>query len=360
MVGIAMKLSVPFIPDPAYVDFLAARNAFLASVYFTIQGPGIWDARVRSKGSSLGAPLAQGLSRLTGVKKYVLINTRFVHPAAYADTRGLVSFLDAVARLSEQVELQGIVFTDFYLLRALDRTGHDIIPLLEAVPGVNTMMDTMGKIRACLDMVAVTGFRPPSRLLLDRSLNRDLERLSLIRDTIRREYPDTAIELLANEGCLLNCPFKPAHDAQIALSNTGLVTESTWTINQNQGCQAYFFDRPEKVLSSPFIRPEDLKHYQGLSDTIKLCGRTLGTAFLTRCIRAYETGSFDGNLLDLLDATHFLSDHFFIDNNMLGEGFFQALSTCTHQCNTCNLCQKTFQNAARKIPFTLKFYKDIQ
>lgn len=359
--GIMMKLSVPFIPDPSYSDFIAARQNALASVYFTLDGPGVWDARVRTRDQASGPfmPLARGLSPLKHVKKYVLINTRFVHPGTYSNTRALVAFMDAVTRLSGQVRVHGIVFSDFYLLRALDRTGHDIIPSLEAVPGVNAMMDTMGKVRACLDMVATTQFRPPSRLLLDRSLNRQMDRLTAIRQKVRQEYPDTCVELLANEGCILNCPFKPAHDAHIALSNTGLVREKTWTINRNQGCQAYFLDRPDRFLSSPFIRPEDLGHYQGLADTVKLCGRTLGPDFLMRCITAYETGSFDGNLLDLVDAAHFLSDHFHIENRLLGKNFFKALSSCTNQCKTCTLCRKIFQSAARIKPFTLKFYKDI-
>jgi len=358
-----MKLSVPFIPDPSYSDFLIARQDALASVYFILESPGVWDARIRSKDFASEQPpdvsLAQKLSRLKAVNKYVLINTRFVHPQIYADTRGLVSFLDAVARLWQKARIKGIVFADFYLLRALDRTGHEIIPFLEAVPGVNAMMDTMGKVRACMDMVSITGFRPPSRLVIDRSLNRDLEKLSFIRDRVRQEYPGTAIELLANEGCILNCPFKPAHDAHIALSNTGLVRETTWTMNQNFGCQAYFFDRPDRFLSSPFIRPEDLKHYEGLADTVKLCGRTLGPSFLTQAVTAYEKGMFDGNLLDLMDAAHFLSDHFHIDNKLLGENFFDTLSSCTNQCKTCKLCSKCFQNAVRKKSFTLKFYKDI-
>ena len=358
-----MKLSVPFIQDPSYLDFLTASKDSLASVYFTLDGPGVWDARVRPKDISPWADpaltLARGLSPLKDVKKYVLINTRFIHPETYTDTPALISFLDAVARLSEQVRIQGIVFSDFYLLRALDRTGHDIISLMEAVPGVNTMMDTIGKVRACMDLVAITGFRPPSKLVIDRSLNRDLERLSAIRDKARLEYPQTAIELLANEGCILNCPFKPAHDAHIALSNTGLVKETTWTMNQRQGCQAYFIDRPDRFFASPFIRPEDLTHYQGLADTIKICGRTLGKKFLTRCITAYKTGSFDGNLLCLMDATSFLADHFYIDNKLLGENFFDTLSSCTNQCKTCKLCLKRFQNVARRKSLTLKLYKDF-
>ena len=357
-----MKLSVPYIPDPAYTDFLTNRLQSLASVYFPLDGSGVWDARVRPGAGSPDADpvpaLARGLQRLKGIKKYVLMNTRFVRPEIYTDSRILIRFLDSLGRLGETVQIQGIVFSDFYLLRALDRTGHDIVAHMEAVPGVNCMMDTAEKVRACLELVSLTRFRPPSRLILDRSVNRNLERLSAVRKQILQEYPGTAIELLANEGCILNCPFKPAHDAHIALSNTGLVKEATCRINQYAGCQDFFLAHPARFLKSPFIRPEDRHHYQGLADTLKLSGRTLGTAFLTRCITAYHGGSYDGNLLDLMDAAHFLSDHFYIHNPRLGSDFFPLLSSCTNQCKTCRLCDRLFQTSARRNSATLRPFKD--
>ena len=183
--------------------------------------------------------------------------------------------------------VHGIVFSDLYLANALDRTGHEIISRLEAVPGVNLMLDTPDKVFSCLEFIETTRFAAPGRLIPDRSLNRDPHRLRHLYTTVKAACPDIFIELLANEGCVYHCPFKPAHDAHIALSNTGLVRESTWKINQTLGCHAYFNAHPHKFLKSPFIRPEDLTHYRGMADGIKLCGRTRGTAFLQQCIRAY-------------------------------------------------------------------------
>ena len=359
-----MQLSVPYIPDPAYTDFLADHHHSLASVYFPLDGGGVWDARVRpGAGHHASDPvtaMARELIRLKGVKNYVLINTRFVRPETYTDTRLLTGFLDSLARLGETIEIQGIVFSDFYLLRALDRTGHGILGHMEAIPGVNCQMDTMEKVRACLDMVSLTRFRSPSRLILDRSLNRIPRHLAAIQEQISTEYPGMSIELLANEGCILHCPFKSAHDAHIALSNTGLVKEDTCRINRYTGCQDYFLAHPARFLKSPFIRPEDTGHYKGIADTFKLSGRTLGPAFLIRCIKAYLSGNYDGNLLDLMDATHFLSDHFHLHNPGLGDDFFPLLSSCTNQCKICKLCDRLFQRSARKQSATLRPFKDIQ
>lgn len=358
----AMKLSVPFIPDTAFTEFLASRRQVLAAVYFPLDSTGVWDARIKDPGrpGHTQNQLAQHLSKLTGVDKYILVNTRFIRPDIYQDKRTLTRFLDQVAALSAQVRITGIVISDFYLLQALDKTGHPIVADLEAVPGINAMIDRFGKLLSCLDLIAMTQFRPPGRLLLDRSLNRDMENLSQLSHRIRQEMPDKKIELLANEGCLLHCPFKPAHDAHIALSNTGLVREATWQINRQFGCHDLLLKAPERFFSSPFIRPEDQYRYDGLADTIKLCGRTLGTSFLTRCITAYETRSHEGNLLDLMDAAHFLANHVHIDNKALDTDFFISLTTCTNKCKACTICQRLFQNTARRLSIRLTSYKDIK
>lgn len=165
---------------------------------------------------------------------------------------------------------------------------------------------------------------------------------------------------MANEGCIYHCPFKPAHDAHIALSNTGLVREATFRMNQTLGCHAYFNTHPHRLLKSPFIRPEDLNHYRGMADGIKLCGRTLGPAFLKRCIRAYGDRTFEGNLLALMDASGFMADRVHIPNPALGPDFFTTLTSCTKQCKGCKICPSIFKQIAATKPVGLSSYEDIQ
>ncbi len=360
-----MKLSVPFLPDLKYAGFLAEQKSSLASVYFPLPpGPAepVFDARIRPhhtrQAQDLDA-LSNSLAPLDDIKKYVLVNTRFLPPAIYTDPPALNRFLDKIAVLDKSVGISGLVISDFYLTNALDRTGHDIITALEAVPGVNCMMDSLDKVMAYLEIIEQTRFKPPGRLLLDRSLNRYLHTLNTLVPVIKKRISGIRVELLANEGCILHCPFKPAHDAQIALSNTGLVRESTYTLNRTAGCHAYFFKHPHRFLKSPFIRPEDTPQYQGVADTVKLCGRTLGPGFLTQCIKAYIDRSFDGNLLDLMDATAFMADRFHIDNKALGSNFFNEITTCTKQCKQCRICAKLYQKAAYKKSVGFKPYKEI-
>jgi len=352
-----MKLSVPFIPDPPYIKFLTKKKSFLESIYFSLPSGPVLDSRLRF--SPLDTPsFISDLTQIKGIKKYVLLNTRFILPDLYNDTCFLHQLLDTLKSLHENCCIKGIVISDLYLMNALDRTGHDIVPELEVVPGINSMIDSLEKVLSHLEIIENTRFKLPEKLILDRSLNRDPEALKTTVLSIKSIYPDIKIELLANEGCLYHCPFKPAHDAQIALSNTGVVKESTHGINQAVGCHAYFHQYPERFFKSPFIRPEDLIHYKGIVDTIKICGRTLGSKFLTRCISAYSKKSHPGNLLDLMDATNFLGSFFYIDNKRLGHDFFKKITTCTKICKNCRICHDMFLNSGKKIPVSLKTYGD--
>lgn len=352
-----MKLSVPFIHDQPYINFLTKKNSFLESVYFGLHSGPVLDSRLRF--STLDIPsFIQGLKQVKKINKYVLLNTRFILPDLYKSTNFLLQLLDTLESLHKNCCIKGIVISDFYLINALDRTGHDIIPELEVVPGINSMMDSLEKVLSHLEIIENTRFKLPEKLILDRSLNRDPEILNTTVLSIKSIYPDMKIELLANEGCIYHCPFKPAHDAQISLSNTGIVKECTHGINQAVGCNSYFHQHPERFFKSPFIRPEDLIHYTGIVDTIKICGRTLGSKFLVRCISAYDKKSYPGNLLDLMDATNFLGSFFYIDNKGLGPDFFKKITTCTKICKNCRICHEMFLNSVKKTPFTLKTYGD--
>ena len=354
-----MKLSVPYIPDIDYSGYLQTKVSFLESVYFSLDSGPVLDSRIRFSSADIQT-LAQGLSPFSGIKKYCLLNSRFICPDFYMSRSFLSQTLDKLETLYDACGLDGIVATDFYLINGLSRTDHPLVSRIEVLPGVNSMIDSPHKALALLEIIENTRFKPPGKLILDRSLNRDLQKLETAVLGIKSAYPDMGIELLANEGCIYQCPFKFTHDAQISLSNTGLVRETTHKLNQELGCQAYFHDHGHKFLKSPFIRPEDLVQYENLADSVKLCGRTLGRRFLIRCVDAYAKGSFDGNLLDLMDAASFLAASYQIDNKKLDPGFFTTLTSCTKECKCCNLCADLFSFAARNSNLILKPYKDCQ
>jgi hypothetical protein len=352
-----MKLSVPFIPDKKYINFLKNKTLKLESIYFSLHSDPVLDSRMRFKKADV-YDLTKGLKQFECVKKYGLLNSRFIHSDLYEDTKFLNQTLDKLEFLVSHANITGIVFSDTYFLNALSTTKRDVISCLEAVPGINCMIDSSQKAFSFFDIIEQTGFKLPGKIVLDRSLNRNINQLKKTEKEIKQQYTHIKIELLANEGCIYHCPFKLAHDAQISFSNLGISTNKTFQINRSIGCHAYFFKTPEKIFKSPFIRPEDMDKYAGLVDTIKLCGRTLGVNFLLNCINAYSEKSYDKNLFDLMDATHWLSEFYYIENKGLGPDFFNRLTHCTKDCKNCNICSKLFLKTATNKPLTLKKYKD--
>lgn len=353
-----MKFTIPFIADKDYIRFIQQKMPNLSSVYYPLNTGPVLDARSRFKAPSTDE-LLSGLKRLGSIKKYCLLNTRFIHPEQY---RGH-AFMDTLTRqifmLYEAGCIDGIVINDFYLLNRMRDTEEKIFLNIEAVPGANSMLDSVEKCHAMLEMIEQAGFKPPSKIIADRSLNRQPEKLADFSARIKKHLPSVHIELLANEGCIYQCPFKLSHDAQISLANTGLVKEMSYLTNRTVGCRKYFFDAPNKILKSPFIRPEDIRYYEGVADTIKICGRTLGTVFLKKTVTAYINQDFDGNLLELMDASGWFADHYFIDNKKLDPGFLKTLTSCTNFCKPCSICDDFFKQASHRRSLTLKPYKDF-
>ncbi len=351
-----MLFDVPFLPDAGYAEFLRARSPRLHSLHFRLAGEMRLDSRhgVDAIGEE---ELQDRLREVPGVRKYALLNSRFYSPGRYFDDAFLRELTAGLARLAEAGQLDGVVFADHYLLQGLADVAPGLCAGLEAVPSANCLVDSFEGIVAWRHYVAAAGFRPPAKIILDRNLNRSLSRLGEIAARCRKRYPDLVLTLLGNEGCLLRCPFKLAHDAHIALANTGLAAERCGSLNDSLGCRRYLAAHPEAVLQSPLIRPEDLGRYGGLAGVVKLCGRTLGVAFLQRVIDAYLAGAYAGNLLSLADTTDWLAEQMYVANELLPADFLERLAGCDRVCSACSYCRKVLAGCSKKQPLRLKDWR---
>lgn len=347
-----LTLDVPFLSDPLLVGLLQRHGDRIHSVHFSLSLPGIADGRHRTGEISLTA-LNHGLRQLPSPKKYALLNSRFQHPDLYTDQAALTRLLDSLTLLLADGNLNGVIVVDFYLLQALSDTSPEVCSQLEAIPGINCMLDSFDRIASYCTAIARTHFRQPRKINLDRSLNRNIPTLRAVCAQCRKHFPETRLTLLANEGCLHRCPFKLTHDAHIALAATGLAPDMTYNANRELGCIRVLQEHPEELFRSPFIRPEDMHHYDGLVDVIKLCGRTLGPAFLGRLVPAYTQGHHNGNLLDLLDTQEWLAKGLDVHNDSLPKDFFRKLTSCDHCCDACGYCRTLFHDCAEKKQLTL-------
>jgi len=346
-------LDVPFLPEDGYVELLTQCSESLDSVHFRLMSGQRLDSRIQLGSLAHHDRLIELLGRLAGPRKYGLLNSRFYGPALFSDRQRLKLVIDVLDRCAEAGVISGIIYCDHYLLQLLSDEAPELAGALEAVPGINSMLDTHAKVEAQLGYIGETRFRQPAKIILDRSLNRDLDRLADTARWCRQSFPELKLELLANEGCLSHCPFKLSHDAYISLGNYE-GGDCTFMLNRELGCMRMVDQQPHRILQSPFIRPEDLYLYLCHVDSIKLCGRTLGSAFLQRAITAYTERRYDGNLLDLLDSLHWLAPSLHIDNSSLSFDFANMLSMCKNQCDSCGFCQDLFESISHPLPMEIR------
>ena len=343
-----IRFNAPFILDNAYIDQLNRLGKRLYAVHFSLNQPVLADARVHLHTQEIES-LIEGLQRVPAARKYLLANGRFQAAVHYKADGASAQVIENLERLMAEGVLHGVIFSDGYFLKALSDGAPRLADRLEAIPSVNFMIDAAPKLAAVMEMVGDSRFLPPSKISLDRSLNRCPGALRDLAALIRKRYAGMHIELLANEGCLNHCPLRSTHEALIAAANTG-TTIDTFCLNRDLGCMRVLSERPHRILASPFIRPENVRHYADVADIIKICGRTLGGTFLSRVLTAYADGKYSGNLLDLLDAAHWMAQRWELPNSGLPENILQQLTACDQNCATCELCQKIFQQHARELP----------
>jgi hypothetical protein len=344
-------LDVPFLPDVGYLDFLAENGQELESLHFSLYSDLLADARPALERRD-ALEISELLGRVIGPDKYLLLNAAFHGEAQYHDRERMRSVAELLRLLLEGAELRGLIWVDVYFLRAL----HDVAPALcahlEAVPSVNRLLDHEDKVTALLGFVRDCGFKQPSRVILDRGLNRRPTELRRVREALRSRHPGLRVGLLANEGCLPHCPHKPSHDALIALGHLSGHAERTFALNRDFGCVRSVLERPQRLFSSPFLRPEDLAQVEDCVDLIKICGRNNGgPAFLRRAVTAYINRSYDGNLLDLLDTLGEFADRYDVPNASLPANFYDQLTLCHGMCGLsesgCERCAALFRAHAR-------------
>ncbi len=129
------------------------------------------------------------------------------------------------------------------------------------------------------------------------SVNRDFGLLTALRKALKIE-----LQLIVNANCQLFCPLSGQHMVNLShASQKGHPTRGfmiDWCVMR---CSYDKLKDPVHYLRSDFIRPEDLGLYLDMGyDSFKVLERGAPTPVLTRRVKAYSEGRYDGNLLDLI------------------------------------------------------------
>lgn len=344
---------LPFHNNPYYAQTLTQKYGNkIYSVYFGMPALGIPDARVNDDDIDLNDLIANLSMLPSGTKKYVTMNGRYT-PFMNYDKNRLAAVVDVFRKMYESNTLHGVLYLDFYYLRMLAEQDPELFANLEAVPSINCYLDNIEKFNSHLVYINDIGMKQPSKLIFDRSLNRRMDGLSELTNLVRKKHPEKKIELLVNEGCLYQCPFKVNHDIAISMVNDKSFigerylahqmdnnTFSVGELNEEWGCIRHLDDYPSRMFQIPFIRPEDLDKYEGLFDVVKISGKILPDETVYQIIDAYERREWDGNLLDLLDATGALRGNYYVFNDEIPDTFHKMLTTCDKNCMKCKYCDK--------------------
>ncbi len=119
----------------------------------------------------------------------------------------------------------------------------------------------------------------------------------LIRGLVRA---GARVEVLTNQTCIRECPFRAHH-----LNTSSLCSQPggdrLWFEFPILECGLEVVRDPRKLISSIWVRPEDLATYEeAVVHRFKISGRNRSTDWLDHAARAYARREYHGNLLDIL------------------------------------------------------------
>ncbi len=150
--------------------------------------------------------------------------------------------------------------------------------------------------------------------------NRNFTLLKLIRKAV-----SCRLQLIANLQCLYGCPFYKYHNSLSShYSQAGSFRKYAYVDYCSLSCRYLRLLHPWRLISAPWIRPEDLHYYRQIGmDSIKLVDRAMNTSAISRIVSAYTSEKYEGNLLDLF--TFRVSEYLFSSKRYLWSKFLYFL-----------------------------------
>lgn len=181
-----------------------------------------------------------------------------------------------------------------------------------------------------------------------RELNRNMEALR----SLRRHCDDIGkgLHMLANSGCLNHCSARQFHDNLVAHEQEISRMDNAFTFHS--ACRGYLEksdNRRDILRLSNWVRPEDLSHYEGLVDGVKLATRISPNPLAI--LNAYTTQHYSGNVLDLMEP-NFASLYYptVLNNHAFPDDYFRFRHNCSGNCSQCGYCYRVYDQVAQAIP----------
>lgn len=272
--------------------------------------------------------------RSMGVRLDLLLNANcYGGDAVSADFGQIIS--DLLGHLSDRGLLPDIVTTASPFVADRVKRFH---PEIECRASVNMRIDSTFALELLGDTF--------DSFYLRRDLQRDLGTVARFHEWSVGHGKQMC--LLANSGCLRNCPYQTFHDNLVAhdaeVAETPLAEDFLPHL-----CWKNFLvgKRYEDFLRGSWIRPEDVRRYEPFVGTMKLATRVHSHPRMV--VAAYASGAFDGNLLALTEPD--LSAAFAprtIDNSSFPADWLDSMAnSCATNCTHCGKCTELLSKVLR-------------
>ncbi len=153
-------------------------------------------------------------------------------------------------------------------------------------------------------------------LTLSIMINRNFPLLKEIREKVNCD-----IELLTNDCCLNECPYRFFHYTECShASQTYDYLEGYYNDWSTIACQNQKCFNPEQVIMCKWIQPSDLEKYVKIGiDYFKISGRRYGTKWIFNVVKAYSDKDSNRNLGEIFNAYSFVSDPLILAGNQFSE-----------------------------------------
>ena len=224
-------------------------------------------------------------------------------------------------------------------------------------------------------------------------VNRNFDMLKYMVDNLKCK-----IELLCTNSCLKDCPMIHTHVNDLAhasnIKSNNIYSYEDWGLNF---CQSYQLNHLEEYIKSPWIRPEDIKHYEDIGiEHFKITERVFSTDALVKRVIAYSNRKYKGNLLDLIQGSGLdeakdikilkkdtfnnrkevldeikrvrgigvlreFPRHINIDNKKINKNFIKYFinNKCTGKCEKCNYCKKISDVSIEKNDEVINYLNEL-
>ena len=193
-----------------------------------------------------------------------------------------------------------------------------------------------------------------NRIILETDINRNFKLIKKISLSCKVE-----LEVLANLQCIFQCPNNTYDYVCDGFRSQNIDKCIFYNYPKIKCCNKKLKNLIE-LIKSPWIRPEDVRHYYKLNiDFLKIAGREAPTSWLINTIKAYLNESYEGNFFDLtgnqvissiglmpVRGEEILAPITISLDNKKMNGFLNYFVSekCTTDCDNCDYCNKWSRN----------------